>query len=99
MMEIVIIGWMNEEMLMPIIYGAGAALATFLLIFVLFKNKKTQKPEMEITAATSETRHGDGVRKPVNVSEGIYDTDQSGYSSEEEAKPGDSVNKVNQFDD
>ena len=46
-----------------------------------------------------ETRHGDGIKRPMDVREGIYDTDQAGFSAEEDAKAGDSVDKINEFDD
>lgn len=90
---------MNEKEILSIVYGAGAFVLTFLVIFGLSRRGKAKKPEMEITVTASETRHGDGIKKPINVREGIYDTDQSGFSAEEDAKPGDSVDKVNEFDD
>ena len=88
---------MNEEMILPIVYGVGAAVLTFLVIFVLTRRGKV--PEMALPVNVGETRHGDGIKRPMDVREGIYDTDQAGFSAEEDAKAGDSVDKINEFDD
>lgn len=90
---------MNEEMILPIVYGVGAAVLIFLVIFGLTRRGKAEKPEMTLPVNVGETRHGDGIKRPMDVREGIYDTDQAGFSAEEDAKAGDSVDKINEFDD
>lgn len=90
---------MNAEIILPIMYGVGAAVLTFLVIFGLTHRSKTEKPEIALPVNVGETRHGNGVKRPMEVREGIYDTDQTGFNAEEDAKAGDSVNKINEFDD
>ena len=90
---------MNAEIILPIMYGVGAAVLTFLVIFGLTQRSKTEKPEIALPVNVGETRHGDGIKRPMDVREGIYDTDQAGFSAEEDAKAGDSVDKINKFDD